>query len=152
MLVVQFFLPLSTCGKSKMKFKKLFYIFGDPLGANDSKVGVTGHPEVRLGVYQNSYSRNSHTACFNIVYVGDPKAISNLEKAVKKHFDWDIERDGRGHSDWVNNQSVADIEGKVDEIIKGYKFKVKKVAKRYLSVTVDNLDSLLEQYDVEDKL
>ncbi len=119
---------------------KLFYAFGDPMGANDSKVGVTGHPEVRLGVYQNSYSRNSHTACFDLVYYGPPKAIDNLERAVKKHFNWDIERDGRGHSEWVSNHSPKDIEAKVDEIINGYKFLVTKVPAQFLPLTVDNLD------------
>ncbi len=110
------------------------------MGANDSKVGVTGHPEVRLGVYQNSYSRNSHTACFDLVYFGHPTAIDNLEKAVKKHFNWDIERDGRGHSEWVSNHGPKDIETKVDEIIDGYKFKVTKVPAQFLPLTVDNLD------------
>lgn len=112
------------------------------MGANDSKVGITGNPDVRLGVYQNSYSRNSHTACFNIAYVGTATAIGNLERAVKKHFSWDIERDGRGHSEWVSNHSPKDIETKVDQIIDGYKFKVVKVPSQFLPITVDNLDEL----------
>lgn len=118
--------------------KKLFYAFGDPMGANDSKVGVTAHWQVRQGVYQNSYSRNSHTACFDIVYVGTPTAINNLERAVKKHFHWSIERDGRGHSEWVSNHSAKDIEQKVDEVINGYKFKVVKVPAQFLPLTIDN--------------
>jgi hypothetical protein len=122
---------------------KLFYIFKDPLGAPDSKVGITGNPEVRLGVYQNSYSRNSHMACFDTVYIGPARAIANLEKAVKQDFDWEIERDGRGHSEWVTMEHNL-IEDKVDKIIDGYKFKVKKVPKKFLPLTTDNLTDFLE--------
>jgi hypothetical protein len=129
-----------------MNGQKLFYIFKDPMGSLDSKVGITGSPEVRLGVYQNSYSKKSHTACFDVVYIGPARAIANLEKAVKQEFDWDIERDGRGHSEWVS-QTYTTIESKVDEIIKGYKFKVVKVSKKYLPLNVDNFENFKELLD-----
>ncbi len=124
-----------------MNSQKLFYVFKDPLGSLDSKVGITGSPEVRLGVYQNSYSKKSHTACFDIVYVGPPRAIANLEKVVKQDFDWDIQMDGRGHSEWVS-QTCTTIEHRIDEIIEGYKFKITKVPKKFLPLTVDNLKNL----------
>jgi len=130
-----------------MKGQKLFYIFKDPMGSLDSKVGITGNPEVRLGVYQNSYSKRSHTACFDVVYIGPARAIANLEKAVKQEFDWDIERDGRGHSEWVS-QTYTTIESKVDEIIEGYKFKIVKVPKKFLPLTVDSFPRLLEHYSL----
>ena len=126
-----------------MKGRKLFYIFKDPMGSDDSKVGITGNPFVRLGVYQNSYSKKSHTACFNVVYIGPARAVSNLEKAVKQEFQWDIELDGRGHSEWVS-MSYTEIEKRIDEIIDGYKFKITKVPKRYLPMTVDNIDKFFE--------
>lgn len=122
---------------------KLFYIFKDPLGSIDSKIGITGHPAVRLGVYQNSYSRKSHVACFDVVYVGPARAIGNLEKAVKQTFDWSIERDGRGASEWIS-ETFTTIQDKIDELIDGYKFKVVKVPKKFLPLTVDNLDELIE--------
>lgn len=125
-----------------MKGQKLFYIFKDPMGSSDSKIGITGNPRVRLGVYQNSYSKKSHTACFNTVYIGPARAIANLEKAVKQEFQWEIELDGRGHSEWVN-MTYSVIEEKIDEIIDGYKFKIVKVPKKYLPLTVDNLDTFL---------
>lgn len=125
---------------------KLFYIFQDPLGAPDSKIGITGHWTVRLGVYQNSYSRNSHVACFNVVYTGPASAVNNLEKAVKQHFNWEIERDGRGASEWISGLTPADIETKIDEIIDGYQFKVTKVNKQYLPLTVDNAEEFVEAY------
>ena len=124
-----------------MEGQKLFYIFKDPLGSLDSKVGITGNPAIRLGVYQNSYSKKKHTACFDVAYVGPARAISNLEKAAKQAFDWDIQMDGRGHSEWVS-QTYTTIEAKVDELINGYKFKIKKVPKKFLPLTVENLDKL----------
>jgi hypothetical protein len=129
-----------------MNGKKLCYIFKDPLGSSDSKVGITGNPEVRLGVYQNSYSKKSHTACFDVVYIGPARAIANLEKAVKQTLDMDIELDGRGHSEWVS-QTYATIESKIDEIINGYKFKIEKIDSKFLPVTVDNLQEVLDFYN-----
>lgn len=126
-----------------MKGKKLFYLFADPFGADESKAGITGHPEVRLGVYQNSYSRKSHIACFDVVYSGPARAIENLEKIIKQEYNWDIERDGRGHSEWIS-LNYKEIEAKIDEVIKGYNFKITKVPKKYLPLTVDNLGTLLE--------
>ena len=129
-----------------MNGQKLFYVFKDPMGSLDSKVGITGNPDVRLGVYQNSYSKRSHTACFDVVYIGPARAIQNLEKVIKQEFDWDIERDGRGHSEWVS-QTYTTIESKIDEIIAGYHFKVKKVPKKFLPLSTDNLEDFLN--DIE---
>lgn len=127
-----------------MQDQKLFYIFKDPLGSIDSKIGITSHPAVRLGVYQNSYSRKSHVACFDVVYIGPSRAVASLEKAVKQTFDWNIERDGRGASEWVS-QTYATIESKIDELIEGYKFKITKVPRKFLPLTVDNLDKFLKE-------
>lgn len=126
-----------------MNGQKLFYIFKDPLGSIDSKIGITANPKVRLGVYQNSYSRKSHVACFDIVYIGPVRAVNNLEKAVKLELDWDIELDGRGQSEWVS-RDYRDIEQEIDKIIEGYKFKVKKISKDFLPLTSDNLKLFLD--------
>ena len=133
-----------------MNNQKLFYIFKDPMGSIDSKIGITSHPAVRLGVYQNSYSRKSHVACFDKVYIGPTRAISNLEKAVKQHFDWHIERDGRGASEWVA-KTYTEIESEIDSLIDGFKFKVKKVPKKFLPLTVDNLEKFLETIPKEEE-
>lgn len=122
---------------------KLFYIFKDPMGADESKIGITGHPEVRLGSYQISYSRKSHIACFDVVYFGPQGAIERLEKEVKNTFNWQIERDGRGHSEWVS-KNFKKIETEIDDLIDGFKFKIKKLPKRFLPLTVDNLPEVEE--------
>ena len=130
--------------------QKMLYIFKDPMGSIDSKVGITGHPAVRLGSYQNSYSRKSHIACFDIVYVGPSRAINNLEKIVKQKFDWHIERDGRGASEWIS-KTYTSIEEEIDQLIQGYHFKISKVEKKFLPLTVDNLDTLLNKLNKEQK-
>ena len=114
------------------------------MGSLDSKVGITGSPAVRLGVYQNSYSKKSHTACFDVVYIGPARVIGNLEKVAKQEFSWDIDRDGRGHSEWVSRPYTT-IESEIDKIIKGYRFKVQKVAKKYLPLSMDNLENFLSE-------
>lgn len=121
-----------------MESIKIFYIFADPFGSIDCKIGITSHPAVRLGVYQNSYSRKSHIACFNTVYIGPNGAISNLEKAVKIKFDWNIERDGRGSSEWIST-NYEEIEKSIDDLILGYRFKVIKAPTELLPLTCDNL-------------
>lgn len=131
---------------------KLWYAFNCPFtrftGIKAVKQGITGGPAVRLGVYQNSFSKDNHTACFDLVYIGPDHAINNLEKAVKMEYDWHIDRDGRGHSEWIGGLNAEDIFNKIDEIIKGYGFLVTKVPKKFLPLTVDNLDNFLKHYEV----
>lgn len=118
------------------------------MGANDSKIGITGHPLSRLGVYQNSYSRNSHIAQFDRLYLGGVNPISKLEKAVKDLFHWDIGRDGWGVSEWIDNWTVDMIETEIDKIIKGYKFKIEKVDPKFLPLNSDNMQDFLQHYNL----
>jgi hypothetical protein len=48
---------------------KWLYLFKDPMGSGDVKVGITKNPKMRLGVYQCSYSAKSHKACFDYVFL-----------------------------------------------------------------------------------
>lgn len=114
------------------------------MGSEDSKIGITANPYVRLGVYQTSYSRKSHVACFDVVYVGPARAVNNLEKTVKRELDWDIEMDGRGNSEWVS-KGYREIELQIDQFIDGYKFKITKVSQTFLPLTVDNMKEFLDQ-------
>jgi hypothetical protein len=129
---------------------KLFYIFKDPLGARDVKVGITGSPAARLGNYQNSYSQNSHIACFDLVYYGPTNAVHGLEKAIKQNLSWDIERDGRGASEWISGYTVDDSRAVVEDLISGFRFKLKRIPKKFLPLTVNNLPEL-EKYLSENR-
>jgi len=123
---------------------KILYTMKDPFNGPDLKIGKTKIPEVRLGVYQNSYSSHSHVAEFQYVWYGPDAVIDKLEKVLKKTHDWSIEKDGRGHSEWMYNVVFEDIESSVDEIIKNYKFKVEKLGKKFLPVNIHNLPKVLE--------
>lgn len=140
---------LYTNGVYDMNNWKLFYCFSDPLGANDCKIGITSHPANRLGNYQNSYSRNSHVACFHLAYIGTSRVVSNLETQIKFQLNWNIERDGYGVSEWISNWSCAMIEEKIDQVIDGFKFKIQKIDPKFLPLTVDNMDEFLEHYILE---
>jgi hypothetical protein len=131
-----------------MNGQKLFYIFKDPMGSLDCKIGVTSNPQVRLGIYQTSYSRKSHIACFDTVYIGPSRSIKNLENTIKLKLDQFIEMGGIGHTEWVNKDCQT-IENLVDEIIDGYKFKVTKISSEFLPLTIDNIKNLLEHLSFE---
>jgi len=122
----------------------IFYIFLDPLGNKSSKIGMTSHLKVRLGQYQNSYSCDSHLAQFDVAYIGKLDVITSLENAVKRRYADDIKHEGRGFTEWISGYSSMEIEQEVDKIIAGYRFKVEKVPAKYLPITIDNAEKLLE--------
>jgi T5orf172 domain len=123
---------------------KFVYIMKDPFGRPDLKIGKTGNPKIRLGVYQNSYSSKSHYAAFNKMWYGDNSVIDKLEASIKQQHDWDIELDGRGHSEWLYNVSVEDIEKSIDQIITDYKYKVKKIDESLMPINVSTWDNVID--------
>ena len=127
---------------------KGFYIFRCPLGAPDCKIGITGSWWSRFSGYQNSYSKRSHTACFDMVYVGPARAIGLLEKTIKERYDWAIDSDKGGESEWVSNHTVEDIEQIVDGLIAGFKFKITKVDRKWLPLSKDNLVDFLKSHEI----
>ena len=127
---------------------KIVYIMKDPFGRPDLKIGKTGDPEARLGNYQNSFSSKSHIAQFNYAWHGDNMAVDNLEKAIKQTHHWDIELDGRGHSEWIYDKSLEEMINSIEEIIKDYKFKVQKVEDMYLPLNRLNLEEFLASLKV----
>ena len=133
----------------------LWYAFNCPLsrytGVRAAKQGITSHPAVRLGVYQNSVSRDNHTACFEMCYIGPKLAVSNLEKAVKREYDWAIERDGRGHSEWISGLAVSEFESAIDKLILENHFTVQKVDANWLPLTTENLEEFLTYHGLDKK-
>ena len=131
--------------------KKVLYVFNCPLAKYTkrlaAKVGITGSFAVRLGVYQNSYSDDNHTACFNIAYIGKDHAINNLEKAIKQIYDWQIEKDGRGHSEWISGLEAKDISVIIDKLIKEDGYLVEKVDPKFLTLNRHNLQEFSEWLD-----
>lgn len=102
------------------------------------KVGITGHPEIRLGVYQNSYSHLNHTATFDYVWAGDTRNINNIEKTLKTQLDMSIEKDGRGHSEWITG-SIGMVLDQINDTIEGYRYNVTPIGEE---ISIDNLNKL----------
>ena len=118
---------------------KWLYAFKDPLGSGDVKIGITSHPKVRLGVYQNSYSRKSHTACFDYVWEGPNKQIERLENALKEKYKWDIASDKMGESEWVTDIDLDSLVEVVNAEIKGWRFHV-TVLEATFPIIADDID------------
>ena len=118
---------------------KWLYVFKDPLGSGDVKIGITGNPKVRLSNYQNSYSAKSHKACFDFVWEGKPKAIEKLEKILKEKYKWDIASDRMGESEWVTDLSIEDLIEVVSGEIKGWRFHI-TVLQSVFPITNDNIE------------
>ncbi len=130
---------------------KGLYIFRCPLAQWTKhiacKIGITGSWWARFSGYQNSYSRLNHKACFDLVYVGPPRAINLLEKIIKERYDWAIASDKGGESEWLDNMDVHDIEKIIDGLINGFKFKITKVEDKWLPLSKDNLVDFLKAHE-----
>ena len=104
---------------------KLLYNMRDPFGKGGVKIGITGSKKakIRLGVYQNSFPGKSHLATFNKLWYGKNTAISELERVLKNQFDYAIELDGRGFTEWVYEDETV-IQSAIEKTIEGYGFHV----------------------------
>ena len=97
----------------------------DPFGKGGVKIGITGSKKakIRLGTYQNSFPGKSHLATFNKIWYGKNTAVSELERVLKNQFDYAIELDGRGFTEWIyEDESI--IQDAIEKTIEGYGFHV----------------------------
>lgn len=106
---------------------KWLYAFKDPLGTDDVKIGITGNPKSRLGTYQCAYSAKKHRACFDVVWEGPDKQIEKLEQALKNMYNWNIESDKMGESEWVADIGFDEIVNEVEKTILGWRFKIARL-------------------------
>jgi len=119
----------------------------DPLGSGDCKVGITGfdHAKTRLGVYQNSYSANSHIATFNHLWYGKPNPISKLESVLKNTFGYAIMLEGRGYSEWIAEPEDI-ILNKIAETIEDYHFHAYKIGQE---INVHNIENVINELNTD---
>jgi hypothetical protein len=108
--------------------KKWLYLFKDPMGSGDVKVGITKNPRMRLGVYQCSYSAKKHRACFDYVWEGPAKQIETLERALKEKYKWDIESDNLGESEWIGDVDLKNLIDVINKEIVGWRFHIAPLA------------------------
>lgn len=104
-----------------LKTLRWMYAFRDPFGSGDIKVGITSNPRMRLGVYQCAYSARSHKACFDYVWEGPPQQIEKLEQVLKQQYNWQIESDSLGESEWITETTLEEIISIVDNLILGWR-------------------------------
>lgn len=88
-------------------------------------------------------------SCFQLVYVGNNRTISNLEKQIKLQLNWSIERDGYGVSEWISDWSCNMIENMIDQVIDGFKFQIQKVDPKFLPLSTENMDDFLNYYGLK---
>jgi hypothetical protein len=126
--------------------RKWFYIIQDPFGGPDFKIGITANPRVRLAAYQNAFSSRSRVARFDRVWEGTADHIGKLEVYLKNTFNWSIEFDKAGHSEWVSDMDMATLEAEVEKTIAGMRFHIKPLAAP-MPLLLSELDSVLgDQY------
>jgi len=56
---------------------------------------------------------------------------------------------GWGHTEWIDNHSLEEIEAKIDEVIEGHHYKITKVDPRFLPLTVDNMSEFKVYYGLK---
>ena len=123
---------------------KLLYMMRDPFGKGGVKIGITGlkKAKMRLGTYQNSFPGKSHLATFDKLWYGKNTAVSELERVLKNQFDYAIELEGRGFTEWIYaDESV--IHNAIAETIEGYGFHVFPIDT--IGVTVNTIDELVDK-------
>lgn len=128
---------------------KFLYLMRDPIGSGDCKIGITSFDsaKTRLGVYQNSYSANSHLATFNHLWYGRANPVAKLESVLKDTFGYAIMLEGRGFSEWIA-EPEATIISKIEETIRDYHFHVFPAGK---NANIHNIDSIIEGLTGGDK-
>lgn len=119
---------------------KFMYLMKDPMGANACKIGITSvnKSKVRLGVYQNSYSSESHMATFNYLWYGRNSPVARLEGVLKDNFGYAITMEGRGFSEWISEPSTVILQ-KIKETIEDYHFHVYEAGQEHNIYTLDDI-------------
>jgi hypothetical protein len=118
---------------------KWLYVFQDPFGVDDCKIGITSNPKVRLAAYQSGYSTKSHKARFDYVWEGPPSQIDRLESVLKERYDWDIDSKDAGQSEWITGVTPESLIPIINEVIDGWKFHIKPV-EMDLPITTDDIE------------
>lgn len=123
--------------------RKWFYIIQDPFGGPDFKIGITANPRVRLAAYQNAMSSRSYVARFTRVWEGTADHIDQLEVYLKNTFNWDIEFDKAGHSEWISDTTIERIVEEVEKTIAGMRYHIKPLDAA-MPVLISDLDIILK--------
>lgn len=128
---------------------RLLYLMDNPHGGNSVKVGSSGLQVflTRLGNYQQGNGPD-YTVLWPMCYIGEQSIINRLEERIKEILTHDRLESRLG--EWYENHSAETIIPKIDDIILGNHYKVKKLEDKFLPISYENMakmrTKMLEHY------
>jgi hypothetical protein len=108
----------------------------NPHGGQSVKVGSSGLDKyaVRIGNYQQGNGPD-YLVTWPICYIGEQSVVNRLEERIKTVLEHDRLESRLG--EWYDNHTVTTITPKIDAIIQGSHFKVKKVEDKFLPIAYE---------------
>lgn len=128
---------------------RLLYLMDNPHGGNSVKVGSSGLQVflTRLGNYQQGNGPD-YTVLWPMCYIGEQSIINRLEERIKEILTHDRLESRLG--EWYENHTAETIIPKIDDIILGNHYKVKKLEDKFLPISYENMakmrTKMLEHY------
>jgi hypothetical protein len=115
---------------------RLLYLMDNPHGGQSVKVGSSGLDKyaVRIGNYQQGNGPD-YLVTWPICYIGEHSVVNRLEERIKTVLEHDRLESRLG--EWYDNHTVTTITPKIDSIIQGSHFKVKKVESKFLPIAYE---------------
>jgi len=112
---------------------RLLYLMDNPHGGHSVKVGSSGLSkyQTRIGNYQQGNGPD-YLVTWPICYIGEESIINRLEERIKDKLEHDRLESRLG--EWYDNHTAKTIAPKIEEIINGNHFKIKKVDDKFLPV------------------
>ena len=115
---------------------RLLYLMDNPHGGLSVKVGSSGLEKypTRIGNYQQGNGPD-YLVTWPVCYIGEQSVVNRLEERIKTVLEHDRLESRLG--EWYDNHTVATITPKIDDIIQGSHFKVKKVEDKFLPISYE---------------
>ena len=115
---------------------RLLYLMDNPHGGQSVKVGSSGLEKypTRIGNYQQGNGPD-YLVTWPVCYIGEQSVVNRLEERIKTVLEHDRLESRLG--EWYDNHTVTTITPKIDDIIEGSHFKVKKVESKFLPISYE---------------
>lgn len=115
---------------------RLLYLMDNPHGGQSVKVGTSGLMKYpgRIGNYQQGNGPD-YLVTWPICYIGEESVVNRLEERIKTVLEHDRLESRLG--EWYDHHTVVTIAPKIDDIIQGNHFKVKRVEDKFLPISYE---------------
>ena len=115
---------------------RLLYLMDNPHGGLSVKVGSSGLEKypTRIGNYQQGNGPD-YLVTWPVCYIGEQSVVNRLEERIKTVLEHNRLESRLG--EWYDNHTVTTITPKIDDIIQGSHFKVKKVESKFLPIAYE---------------